>query len=402
MSTYTYAATDLITGAVLADDLPLNVQSFSCQLNGTGNLTGQLALSENYPINAPYVTALETRRCVLWVLQDGYPVWAGVVWDWPDTSRSQGTLPISAQTLDSVWSKRLVTDTLEYQAVDVFQAFIDLANYGVTKQSNYIATGVSPAATRQAGYLSLVESNGGVARLVLPSGTSTMAGVSWTASYTWSDLTQISSAWQDMCSSGNLEYAFVPGLDSTGNLAVFLKLGYLQLGRPAQQAGYALIYPGNVIDYGMQRTGAQSSNYIWGVAPPNGAAQQWMSAYPHGADVSDMASGYPLMESTATWQGSVVTSQAQINSWADGQVQMKTQAMTLPTIKLGGSGYPKLRDITLGDATTFVATSALHPPKADGSPGLQLPVRVTGWTCTPPGPNQSESIQLTTSGVVVA
>ncbi|MCX4750892.1 hypothetical protein OG455_41160 [Kitasatospora sp. NBC_01287] len=402
MGVFTYQATDLISGRVLADSIPLNVQSFSAQLNGSGTLSGQLTLDEIYAVNAPFVRALECRRAVLWVLEDGYPVWAGPVWDWPDTSRAQGTLPIQAHTFDSIWSHRLITDTIEYQQVDLCTAFTDLIVYGQSKQSAYIATGVSPAATRTAAYLQTVATNGPVARLVLPTGAAAIAGVPWTASYVWSDLTQISSAWSDMCASGQLEYAFVPGLDSSGNLVVFLRLAYLQLGRPAAQAGYTLSYPGNCLDYGYQRTGSQSSNIVWATAPPNGSAQQWQSVYPHGADLADLAGGYPLMESTASWQGSVVTTQAQIDSWADGQVALKTQAMTLPVITVGGSSLPRLRDITLGDSTVLTATSALHPAKADGSPGLQVAVRVTGWTAYPPGPQQAESYQLTTSSVIAA
>ena len=398
MSSYTYCATDLITGEILADDLPLNVQQFSMHLNGTGTLSAQLNLNELQPINAPAVAALECRRAVLWVLQDGYPVWAGVVWDWPDTSRSQGTLPISAQTLDSVWSHRLITDTLQYRLVDLFDVFIDLVKYGMTKQSEHISD-VSPAATRNPGYLAMVAENGPVARLVLPSGIS--AGVAWTASYVYSDLTQVGSAWSDMCASGNLEYAFVPGLDSSGNLAVFLRLSYLQMGRPAASCGYSLTYPGNLLDYGYQRTGSQSSNMVWGVAPPNGAQLQWQSVYPNGADLADLAAGYPLMETTVSWQGSVVTAQAQVDAFAQGQVALHTQAMTAPVVNLGGGGYPGLRDLVLGDTTTLVATSPLHPPKPDGSPGLVQQVRIVGWTAYPPGPQQSEYIQLQTSGVVV-
>jgi hypothetical protein len=402
MSTYTYQATDLISGRVLADHIPLTVESFSMQLNGSGTLTGHLTLNELYSVNAPFIAALEPRRSVLWVLQDGYPVWAGVVWDWPDTSRSQGVLPISAQTLDTVWSHRNITDTIEYQAVDLGTAFLDLVSYGLTKNSPYIATGVSPPATRPPAYLAMVATNGPVARLVLPSGAAATLGVPWTASHVWSDQTQISSAWQDMCASGQLEWAFVPELDSAGDLAVFVRLAYLQLGRPASAAGYALTYPGNCLDYGYQRTGSQSSNLVWATAPPNGSAQQWQSTYPHGADTADLAAGYPLMESTVSWQGSVVTSQSQINNWADGQVALRTQAMTLPVISVGGSGLPRLRDIVLGDSTTLIATSALHPAKQNGSPGLQQQVRVTGWTCYPPGPQQSEHIQLTTSAVIAA
>ncbi|WP_152626486.1 hypothetical protein [Streptacidiphilus carbonis] len=394
-------ATDLVSGRVLADSLPLTVQSFGMQLNGNGSLSGSLALNELYSVNGPAVAALECRRCVLWVLQDGYPVWAGVVWDWPDMSRQSGTLPISAQTLDSIWSHRLITDTLEYPQVDLFQAFIDLVRYGMSKQSSYIEVGVSPPATRNAAYLALVAATGGVARLVVPSGPAAFSGIPWTASYTYSDLTQVSSTWQDMCASGNLEYAFVPGLDSTGNLAVFLRLAYLQMGRTAAASGYTLTYPGNVLDYGYQRTGSQSSNLVWATAPPNGGPLQWQSQYPHGADLPDLDAGYPLMESTVTWQGSVVRSQAQVDAFADGQVVLRSQAMTLPTINVGGGGHPMLRDIVLGDTTTLMATSPLHPPRSDGSPGLQQQVRVVGWTCYPPGPQQSEYTQLSTSAAIV-
>jgi len=173
------------------------------------------------------------------------------------------------------------------------------------------------------------------------------------------------------------------------------------MGRPVAESGYTLTYPGNLLDYGYQRTGSQSSNCVWATAPPNGSAAQWQSTYPHGADLTDLSAGYPLMESTVSWQGSVVTSQSQINAYADGQVQLTTQAMTSPTVNVGGGSHPRLRDIILGDSTTLVATSPLHPPKPDGSPGLSQQVRVTGWTAYPPGPQQSEYIQLQTSGVVV-
>lgn len=399
MTQYRYLATNLISGQVLADTIPLDVQSFGMQLNGSGTLTGSLDLQQNYPLNQPFISALECRRAVIWALADNYPVWAGVVWDWPDMSRSNGTLPISAQTIDSVFSHRLITDTLNYPQVDLFQVFIDLCVYGQTKMSNYISS-ISPAVTRSPAYLAMVAKTGGIANLNMPSGAAAISGVPWTASHTYSDLSQVSSEWSNMCASGNLEYVFAPGLDSSGNLAIFLRLAYQQLGRPLGQAGYTLQYPGQILDYGYQRTGSQSGNLVWATAPPNGAALQWQSVYPHGADLPDLNAGYPLMESTVSWQGSVVTSQAQVNAFADGHVALVTAGMATPTVTIGGGGYPALKDIVLGDATTFVATSPLHPPRSDGTPGLQQQVRITGWTCTPPGPQTSESIQLTTSGVV--
>ena len=397
VTTYTYCATDLITGRLLSDSLPLNVQSFSMQLNGAGSLTATLNLSEVYAVNAPFIAACQARRAVLWALADGYPVWAGPLWDWPDMTRAQGTLSISAQTMDSVWGFRLITDTLEYAQVDLFTVFADLVAYGLTKDSSYIETGVSPAATRDPAMLAMVAAQGRVARLILPDGQ--LSGVPWTASYTYSDLTQVSSAWSDMCASGNLEYAFTPGLDSEGNLAVFLRLGYTALGRALADSGIVLSYPGNLLDYGWTVTGSQSSNLVWATAPPNGTELQWQSIFPAGADLADLAS-YPLMESTVSWEGSYVTSQAQVNAFANGQVAMSSAGMTTPTVNVGGSAYPSVKDIQLGDSVLLALTSPLHPPTPDGEPGYQGEMRITGWSCYPPGPQQSEYLQLNLSGVV--
>lgn len=400
MADWSYASTDLLTGQVLADAIPLDVQSAGMALNGTGTLTGSLNLSEVYQVNAPFTAALACRRAVLWALADGQPAWCGLVTDWPDTSRAQGTLPVTAQTLDWAWSKRLITDTLEYPQVDMFTVFCDLANYGMSKRSGYISP-VSPAASRNPAYLAMVATQGRVARLSVPAGET--CGVPWTASYAFSDFTQVSSAWSDMCSSGNLEYWFQPGFDSTGELACSLRLGYTQVGRPLAEASTVLTYPGNVLDYGYTITGSQSSNMTWATAPPNGSAETWISAWPHGADLTDLlADGYPLFEGTASWQGSVVTRQAQVDGFADGQVALATAGMTNPVVNVGGNSWPAVTDLQLGDAVLLSFTSPLHPPRADGSPGLQQEVRVTGITYYPPGPSQSEYMQLTTSGVIAA
>lgn len=397
MTAWRYCATDLLTGQVLADSLPLDVSSFSATLNGSGTLSGNLDLGEVYAVNAPFVTACTCRRAVLWVLADGYPAWCGILWDWPDQTRAQGTLPISAQTMDSLWGKRLITDTIEYAAVDLYAAFLDLTTYGLTKQSSYIATGgVSPPATRPPGYLAMAAAQGRCARLVLPSGIS--SGVTWTASYTYSDLTQVSSAWSDMCASGNLEYCFTPGLDSDGNLAIFLNLAYIALGQPLPASGLSLTYPGNCLDYGYTVTGSQSGNYVWATAPPNGSELQWQSQWPYGADLTDLAT-FPLLETSVSWQGSVVTAQSQINAFAQGQVALITAGMTTPAVVIGGGAYPSLADIQLGDYATLAFTSPLHPPQPDGAPGLQQQVRITGMTVYPSDSQQSESIELTTSAV---
>lgn len=388
-----YAATDLITGQVLSDFIPLEVQSFSQYLNGGGSLTGQLDLSKDAPANRPFTEALECRRALLWVLAGNYPVWAGGVWDWPDQTRAQGVLPISAQTIDFLFTKRLITSDLAYTSVDIFTVFADLVRYGTTKSSSYI-TASSPTKGPAS---PLVGAAAAIAGLVLPG---TVARTAWTASYNAADLGSVADALNGLVQAGNLEYVFQPGLDSSGNLAIFLRLGWNQLGRAPNTAGYSVTYPGNASDYGYPRTGSQSANYVWATAPPNGAGAAWQSAYPHGVDLADLEAGYPLMETAVSWPGSQVTSQAQIDGFADGTVTQLSQAMTMPVIVVPDGQRPTLLDLTLGDAFEFAATSPLHPANSDGSPGLQQLVRLAGWQCYPAGPSQSQYVQLQTSGVV--
>jgi hypothetical protein len=393
---YRYAATDLITGAVLADQIPLNVQQFSAQLNGGGSLTGSLNLSQVYSQNAPFIRALECSRAVLWALADNYPVWNGVVWDWPDTTRADGTLPIAAQTMDSVWGKRLITASLEYDDVDLFGVFIDLVQYGTTKTSKYI-TSTSPFTGPAS---PLIAQAAMVAGLVLPSGAAAVSGQSWSGSYSYSDLGQVASAFTDLVSVG-LEYAFVPQLTSSGGLVTGLYLAYdTGLGRPTPENGYSVVYPGNASDYGYQRTGSQGANFLWATGAPNGSLAPWESKYPHGVDLAMLEAGYPLMEDTVSWQGSSLTEQSQIDSYADGQMALRTQAMTMPVIKIPDGVIPGIGDLTLGDVIPFAATSPLHPPGPGGAPGLQANVRLTGWTCYPPGPDQSGYVQLATSQIL--
>lgn len=396
--TWSYTTTNLITGQILATDIPLEVQSFSMQLNGGGTLTGQLDLKADGS-SAPFVEALECRRSVLWALADGYPVWSGIVWDWPDDSdagRGKGVLPIAAQTIDSIFSRRFITATLTYSNVDLFSIFTDLIRYATSKTSRYL-TAFAPG---QGPPPPVVTGAAHVAGLILPSGPSAVSGQKQTITFSAGDLSTVADQLSSLIAEGNFEYAFLPGFDPDGNLAVFLRLGITQLNR-GSFSGYSLTYPGNVIDYGYNRTGSQSNNYVWATASPNGFATQWESAYPHGVDIADLQDGYPLLETTVSWQGTSLSSQNQVNAFADGQVALQTQAMTTPVIKLGGGSRPRLTDIVLGDWSNFAATSPLHPAGPLGTPGLQQQVRITGWTMTPPGPRQSESLVLNTSAIQV-
>lgn len=393
---WSYAATDLVTGRVLATKIPLTVQSCSMQLNGGGSLTGTLNLSEIYTANAPFLAALECQRAVLWVLQNGYPVWNGVVWDQPDMTRAQGSMPVTAQTMDSFLSRRVISSTLNYQLVDLFTVAADLIQYATTKKSRYI----SPVSPIQGPPSDLVAQQVRVAGLVYPAGQAAVSGTLWRQSFLWSDLTVVSDALNGLAQSGNFEYVFAPGLDASGNLVTFIRFGWTKLGRGYTESGFSVTYPGNCSDYGFQRTGSQGGNAIWATAPPNGSLEQWESQYPHGYDITNLQAGYPLLETTVSMQGSIVLAQSQVDAFADGQISLRSQAMTTPVLTIPGGTRPGLLDLTLGDVFPVAFTSARHPPGPGNTPGFQGLLRLTGWTAYPPGPRQSESLQLQTSAIL--
>lgn len=374
MTAWRYWATNLLTGALLADNIPINVQSMTRTIGAIGTLTGVLPLTSG-PQSRVYLEALEPRRSVLWASQDGIPIWSGIVWDWTPNTILDSKLTFSASTLESLFQKRRITTYQTYSG-DIFDTVRALITYAVSKTPN-----------------------GQVAGLRLPSG---QAGASWAVSYQATDLATVWDAINTVMTATSAEIAITPGLDASGNAANFVQLGYPRIGAPITQSQTSFVYPGNLLDYAFTRTGSSSSNSLIATAPPNGSAASWQSQYPHGQDAVDLAAGYPLIEDSVAWSGvGGVTSQAQIDAFADGKLPMHTGAQEAPYVMVATGQHPLLREISLGDWCWFSATSPLHPANPDGSPGLQTLARIVGWTATPPGDGQTEQVRIQLGGITL-
>lgn len=374
LSVYRAWATNLLTGQILADNLPITVQSMTRQIGAVGQLTGTLTLTSG-PQNSVYLAALEPRRSVLWIGQDSVPIWAGIVWDWTPNTILDGKLQFSASTLESLFQKRRITVYQTYSG-DIFDTIRALLSYGVGKTPN-----------------------GQVAGLHLPSG---QAGANWSVSYLATDLATVWDSITAITTATNCEISIAPGVDAAGNSSFFVQLGYPRIGAPIAQSQTSFTFPGNLLDYAFTRTGSSSSNSLIATAPPNGSAASWQSQYPHGQDAIDLAAGYPLIEDSVAWSGvGGVTSQAQIDAFADGKLPAHTGAQEAPYVMVATGQHPLLREISLGDWCWFSATSPLHPANPDGSPGLQTLARIVGWTATPPGDGQTEQVRIQLGGIAL-
>lgn len=245
MSVYRFLTTNILTGQVMGDWLPMTPQNFARNINATGTFTGALNLAAGQPAeNRNWVAAVENEKSVLWVFQDQQPVWVGIIWDWPHMSVLDNTLPITASTPESLFAHRQISDTLTFTNADIFDVFRSLAVYALAKTPNGQLAGFTMGTNK--------------------------AGVTTSVTYNSTDLKLISDAWTDLISAYDFEYSIRPGIDPSGNLFMSLDLGYPTLGLGLDAAGLAFNLPGNLQDYRFTRTGSSSSNLVVATASASG------------------------------------------------------------------------------------------------------------------------------------
>jgi len=380
MSTYSYFATDLVTGALRADSIPLHVSSFSRNLGGIGQ-PGQLQATLDLgalPSQSNLLEALEPRRTLLWARQDGYPVWAGVLWDWAHVSAKSNELPIVANEVSSLFQRRQIREDQVFPPsppFDLLDIIRVLFQYGTSK------------------------TGGGIAQLVY---SSNVDGRTTSTTFPAANLTSVLDAVTQFCTQWGLEYAFEPNLAPGNTPRILLRLGNsTTMGRPYSSTNLQLIYPGNLVDYAWPRTGSQSSNSVRAVATGAGGLPWQSSESTHGLDAADLAAGYPRLESSVSYTGSVITAQSQIDAFADSRQALVDGSPVVPKATIVGGQTPTVQQIQLGDHAMLLATSSLHPAPTSAplTPGLMQDVRIVGWTVRPPNEQQPETTDLFLAGV---
>lgn len=382
MSTYRYMTTDVVTGRLLADTVPLHVSSFSRNLGGVGQpgtLSGYLDLGVlGAAQQATFLAALEPRRAMLWALQDNLPVWGGMLWDWPVTSVKDMKLPVQAKELGSLFAKRQVRTNLSYSSTDLFDVVRNLLSYALTK------------------------GNGAVGNFVMDtSATRSLSGTTISITFAAQNLPKVGPAVDQFCAQYAVEYAFAPGWNSSSTApTITLQLGSPYLKRPYSATNLQFVYPSQyVLDYGFPRIGSNSVNSLLATASLAGSIP-WQSGTTHGLNSADFAAGYPLLEDSISYTAAAVTTQAQIDSYADGQVARMTGCTTVPSVTVGGGGFPAAGQVQLGDEAELVAISPLHPADpVTKAPSLQQLVRIIGWTVTPSDVGQAEQTVFALGGV---
>lgn len=369
MSDYRFFTTNISTGQVLGDNLPITAQSLQRQINGPGTGTVSLnLLSGNPELNAANLAAVQPRKSVLWCLQDGAIIWNGVIFDWNHQSILDGTLPLGCATLESVMAHRVIDNTFTYTDMDIFDMFRNLVEYAITKTPN----GYIPGLNYMSGE----------------------SGITDTVTFDGTQYQLVSDALTTLVQTYEIEYTFMPYQSSrSGDWCTMVMLGYPYLGQSFPESGLVYSFPGNVTDYGFQATGSTSANFVYATASDTaGSSSTTLSGT--AVDLVDLDAGYPLSEMAVTANVVNWTSDTQVANFAQGYLPQVTDTQLTPLLTVPGDIYPKISQVVLGSSAQITLTSALHPAGPDGTPGFSGTGRVTGWTLMPPGPDQPESAQI--------
>ena len=369
-SDYRYRTQDVLTGAAMGDYLPIEPQSFSDVINGGGTFAGSLNLaSGSVQQNRANIAAITPRKAMLFTLQDGVPVWAGILWDFVPTTVLQVQMPAQAATLDFLLGRRIIETDLVYTSADVFDMARGIVQYAMGKGPGYQVAGLTY--------------------------TTAMSGITASLTFDGSQNQDCLSALRTLVSTYGIEFHFRPYQDQAGGLHISFDLGYPALGQPYPASGLAYNYPGNLLDYAFTATGSTGANRLIGSAQDTTASGTGEAFTGSAEDATDIGNGYPVTEEAVSPTGVTFTSDQQVSDYCAGLLPSVTATQLAPMVVLGNGQYPPLSVTQIGSYCSAAFTSPLHPANADGTPGWTGTGRVVSWTVYPPSAsNQAEYSQV--------
>jgi hypothetical protein len=368
-SSYRYLTTNCLTGTLMGDYLPIEPQSFSRTINSSGTFTGSLSLIPSSPQqNAANLAAITPRKAVLWVLQDGTPVWNGILSDQVPTTILQNQVPVQASTMEWILSKRIIDSDLVYTNADVFDMARGIIQFAFSKTPN-----------------------GQVAGITYTAGES---GITDSLTFDGSQNQDCLAALGTLVSTYNIEFSFRPYMDAGGNLRTSVDLGYPALGQPYPASGLAYAFPGNLLDYAFVATGSTGANKLIGSAQSTDASGNSDALTGSAIDETDIGNGYPLFEEAVSPTGITFTTGQQVSNYCAGVLPSVTATQLAPLVTLGNGQYPPLAVTQLGSYASVAFTSARHPAGVNGQPGFTATGRIVSWTAFPPTSQQAEYGQL--------
>ena len=358
---------DVLTGQTLCFDLPIAISNYSySKVNGYGELSGDISLDASDDV----ALLTEPRRTRLWVQHRGRLVWGGIIWD-AEPQIAARTLRITAQTSLSYYEMRLLSVTLSFVDRDQLEIFRGLIVYADAQLNGDIGLQFEETLTgiRRTRYYGPGAGEGARPDKPILEAMKQLAeldnGFEFVDDWFWNDDSQPQS---------------------------IVRFGYPTLGSTGGVAGLTWEYPGNCLDYTWTVAGKNSPNFM--VAP--GAGEGALMLVGQATNEDEMTAGYPRLSASTGGEYKDVVQKATLLGHAAEDLAAVTGGRVAPQLTVRTDVDPLPNTYGAGDRIRFRATSAYHRAKPDGSPGLDILLRITGITVTPERPDQAGKAVLTT------
>lgn len=349
-ATYVYLLTDLATDEPL-EELPLDCQSFERKIKGSGDLRATLDLSidEVRVLDLPSLLAFGRRA--LYVLRDDEVVWGGILWR-GTRSQSDNKISLQAVEFESYFDRRLWDD--DYQPVQVDQ--LDIAR---------------TLTSLAAGSLGLVveQQQSGVLR-------------DSSTDYLRKDRHTVGEV---LANLADLEGGFDYLIDTVSDGATrqrLLRFGYPRLGRTADVSELVFESPGSITEWtdDYDALGSVTRQYELGGQVGEGDAAVPLQAL--AVDVATEVAGALPLEAVST-EHSTVTEQATLDGWARTDLAAAPLPVATFTATVRGDADPQIGTYIPGDEARFEVTDDWWRARPDGSPGLQVVLRILALSVNP-------------------
>lgn len=382
--------------------LPLFGVKFSQVMRGVGMLRGFLQLNE------PEVRELDPwgrvvpRKTGIVVVREQFdpeadrwvsaPVWHGIVWAAPRDPTS-GRMEVLAQTVESLWARRLITKNMVWINSDQATIAADLLLPG---KFSKVALG-SGAWT---GWINVDP----------PAG---FTGVSRTWSYAEGQETNLLEAHQARSQLATNSYEWttavrvLDGLDavSANTFRVQYVLGFPRLGR-SYAAGDEidrLIFDregsGNVSKFGYSYDGSNVANIVWGRG--NGYEELQVKTKVENIDTLGRREWeYGFLQTEDRFSDPDVKVESTLVDYCIRHMRERLGSeQFLSALTLRGDITPYFGSYAIGDQQIVTTNDMTWQPDWYSSDGwVDLLTRIYGWTVTPPEGDKAETVELVVSG----
>ncbi|NEE11986.1 hypothetical protein G3M58_36710 [Streptomyces sp. SID7499] len=380
--TYTYLFCDLGTDTLLAE-LPLADVQYSFELNGIGKLSGTIPYSDE-TLQLDPETASTPGRTAVYVDRDGVLVWGGIVWT---RDRAKGGKSIQAAEFLSYFQHRYVKKTLSTDtSLLINPAYVDVGGQRLYGDQKFIVWSLLRYAQDQVG---------GNINIDLNPLTAPGHGIDRTVSYFGYERPEIYKAIAELAAADNgFDFGVEVGWTSAANNQAptryrRARAWYPRRGRTSQESG--LVFSkggghGSIIDYDWPEDGTSLVTEMSGLGAGSGEARIVKTST--AADL--IASGWPLLEGVATYDG--VIDEAQVQGMTNADLEARSQSTVQPTFEVAADADPEFGSYSVGDEALFVIDP--EPQSPAGRSGVLRIVSIENTAVNGP-----ERVRLTCVGV---